>query len=1342
MLRRHQVFANQRETLGSRKDILAKGFLVAKPSDNVYVAWRDQFGTGEEKDDLVKTWAMALSEHPEDLLKRMSEGRDRMYGPKEREYNGPGGIEIERMKALKPIKGAKRAYAMGVSNQSQRDLEGPASNSKRSGIMMCEGEELQREILAVVAEANVIGLSKVDSRLKEKMDRQAEMTNCPRIGSIKNKYWTSAQLNVASMNDEKEVEDGGIQLRRRHKKEGSGESARKIADIGQFGGPHLDGGDHEGIPTAMKVLTRGNQHIEAEYFTIFDLGLSWELEEFATIYFSGLHYHSGAAAVPKATFDPQEMVYTRSTLIMYPSAHEIEGDSQVALGFIPKDTMGGLLTLNKEMRDFDSHAYDTNGISAYANYIADGLGVMDDQSYLDHFSRNMLMFMLYMARQAPREGLLRIDTGRFLSSFTMRSGQERIEASPWERGPGWTGEDTRVGKKYAEDFSKLSEEELRQLWNTDSKSDTIYGNTWIATQREEWEEHRRMMMSSIPICHATGEAEQVDTNQHSSHRRIIRDSATRTARKNPERDPLAPNKKGEKRKGKGKGKEKNNKNKVNKKKEIKEKKDIKQDCEGGVIDNRGGESENKDIEERTEEKSVGEDKKTSVIKTEEEKEIPVQDVVDSAVLGVTVDSEPLGSGEQQHAPSTKFAKHLTKDVLQAELDERTFAMVQYQLEDPLPKLGESLEDLIGYYSTLSTKFSRSNLQSTILRQDLLLLRAAIWGQLGTWKAKAWEKLDRNLHLDKGKLHWFERLAWDIYSWMTVQAQDAEFHPTTYLSPTTLPIRNGDIFKLKVGRSQRNGDSVGYAVNKAEEWVVKWTGLAQMGKEGNDVLSALFIALMEQWLGPGVLSVYKVWKAAQSIVHWILEKQHGQKGTFEEVRMAVGKIQQEVNMGEIIGICTDLHNACWDVRTTEEKERFLVFTQALKSGTLTFGDYSMVQQLLPDPGSIPTPLIAESFAPDSVPSLFPNPSLSPLTPDPMDMDTENDHSVLESSEAVLSGPGTLSSSFPTQSVSLETHLDMDVDSEDNLLEWQLDDLVDQVYLCLQLTGDDLSHVATLPDPPRKSAAGREQRIFEYLSEIAQNSNQRLPFRELGESRFHVLHSNKNPYTPKNLRTTSGFFSALMVRSIHHGTQFLLDHTPFYKDYKDWEGVYEKAKEEHPDDKKYFCDPAAYGQHCGPSRDPKNAEGYWASANDQEYNQWLLNPDGFNAQENFLLSVVKVLSGKGFYGIGKLTAFQIAVDYMRAGAFEATLKEFAETLIWVDAGAVKGLVRLGYLKKKKGKQDASDVEVAFEQVLGKLRCKWDQKRGKKGASIDMIDVEHWLCKTSPKRLGRKSYYAIYK
>lgn len=88
-----------------------------------------------------------------------------------------------------------------------------------------------------------------------------------------------------------------------------------------------------------------------EYFTIFDSGCCWRLDELCSIYFSGLHYHSGASAIPKDDFDGAS-TYTRMTLIMYPSARELEGDSQVAMGFIPMEPRHGLLTLNVEMRNF------------------------------------------------------------------------------------------------------------------------------------------------------------------------------------------------------------------------------------------------------------------------------------------------------------------------------------------------------------------------------------------------------------------------------------------------------------------------------------------------------------------------------------------------------------------------------------------------------------------------------------------------------------------------------------------------------------------------------------------------------------------------------------------------------------------------------------------------------------------------------------------------------------------------------------------------------------------------------------------------------------------------------
>ncbi|KAJ3779901.1 hypothetical protein GGU10DRAFT_337628, partial [Lentinula aff. detonsa] len=182
-----------------------------------------------------------------------------------------------------------------------------------------------------------------------------------------------------------------------------------------------------------------------------------------------------------------------------------------------------------------------------------------------------------------------------------------------------------------------------------------------------------------------------------------------------------------------------------------------------------------------------------------------------------------------------------------------------------------------------------------------------------------------------------------------------------------------------------------------------------------------------------------------------------------------------------------------------------------------------------------------------------------------------------------------------------------------------------------------------------------------------------------------------------------------------------------------------------DPKYFCDPAAYGRHCGYSRNIHQAIAYWNAVNKSEYNGWLLAPDSFpNRSGNLLLSVVRLLSGKEFPGMGKLSAFQVAVDYMKAGALVATQREFVETLIFVNAGAIKRLTEWEYLSSKVGspKRDLEEVESAFAKVMQDLKQRWDQKRGTRGRGIDMIDVEHWLCKASRKRLGRSSYNAIYK
>ncbi|KAJ3713433.1 hypothetical protein C8R42DRAFT_727320 [Lentinula raphanica] len=172
--------------------------------------------------------------------------RDRMYGPVKEQFDGPEGLAIERLKCLSPVKGADRAYAMGIT-----------------------------------AEANLLGLAKVDPTLKERMDRQAELTNCPRIGFIHNTCWPSVQLNLASIG----VGQGGSQENdgeRRSSWKEKGKEKGSLKSIGQFGGPHLDGRDHEIFPTAMKNWSKCDENIAPEYFTIYELGWVWRLEEYST----------------------------------------------------------------------------------------------------------------------------------------------------------------------------------------------------------------------------------------------------------------------------------------------------------------------------------------------------------------------------------------------------------------------------------------------------------------------------------------------------------------------------------------------------------------------------------------------------------------------------------------------------------------------------------------------------------------------------------------------------------------------------------------------------------------------------------------------------------------------------------------------------------------------------------------------------------------------------------------------------------------------------------------------------------------------------------------------------
>ncbi|KAJ3792224.1 hypothetical protein GGU11DRAFT_750336 [Lentinula aff. detonsa] len=640
----------------------------------------------------------------------------------------------------------------------------------------------------------------------------------------------------------------------------------------------------------------------------------------------------------------------------------------------------------------------------------------------------------------------------------MRSGNERIGADQWEMGPGWTGEDTRVGKEYIEDFSKLSDKEWIQLWNSDTFSDTLFGNEAVPAQKAEWAEYRKKAMSVLPICHATNELIDIDEPHHHNYRRMIRTSATRAARRDTGKGGGAKSKKKpgksapkpEKKKGKGKdGK----------------------DREGDGKDV-GGNEAGIDPSQNTE--LIG-----ALDAQQQEKRI------------ATADKEKDGEqmGQVQEVTLSVFSPPLlTKDLnqssLQNELDDVNLVLESYTDSLSLPPLVSSFGGLIQYHNSLLAVESHFDLRSRITQQDLLLLKVIIWGKLSLWKADACSFLHDHRGSPAGDLFWFNRLALDIYQWVCVRLQDKEFVPRNYL-PQGVSIVDTKPCHLQCFPARIPTDSVEFSVSKAEEWVLGWIGL----KGGEKVyVSAFFVYSMVQWLGAPVLAVSRIWKTAQNIPALLLGKTRWSRVSQEEVSAAVVELKKVVEQDTVTPLLVELQKSFFRGRGESDRERFVLLTGLA-------GEIMNSKRAFMSPEQLFT--------------------ARPLQP-------------------------TISTSFEHPSSTTDDSRPLE----------GLDSLIDQVYLCLALVGDDVSHQMLIPKPLPRSPSAKLVRIHNYLTEVSLDSDRSLPFRECGRSRSRVLASARNPYSTTYLYTVAGLFSAIMVRTILHGTEFLQDHEPFFEDHDHW------------------------------------------------------------------------------------------------------------------------------------------------------------------------------------------------
>ena len=90
---------------------------------------------------------------------------------------------------------------------------------------------------------------------------------------------------------------------------------------------------------------------------------------------------------------------------------------------------------------------------------------------------------------------------------------------------------------------------------------------------------------------------------------------------------------------------------------------------------------------------------------------------------------------------------------------------------------------------------------------------------------------------------------------------------------------------------------------------------------------------------------------------------------------------------------------------------------------------------------------------------------------------------------------------------------------------------------------------------------------FLDVVVRGGDKKLPVRHLAPSLSRVLQPG-GPYSPENLRTPAGLFSAFVFRGITHHTAFLHDHPTFFSTLDSFLSLHAKLTSQGSDER-YFC-----------------------------------------------------------------------------------------------------------------------------------------------------------------------------
>ncbi|TFK58788.1 hypothetical protein BDN72DRAFT_906413 [Pluteus cervinus] len=478
-----------------------KGYLTLSSKRGDVVLLRPMYGTGEEEDDVWKSWATnpdTLSDDDKDLMRQVREdikGTATEISPeKPRKVDGGyvGGLAFERTPLAVPVKKGERCYGITTAFQVPRQMFAPTPRNKRVPTKTGKANEATDNnvpgLINLIGLATERGLACGPPNLRKSLEIQANLTNLPRIGLDGNICHPTSQLNIATATSADSTED-------------------LKSSLGRFGGSHIDGADSTTAPTAMTILTEPHPDVDDEYFVVPELGLAWKMDEFTTILFSGLHFHGGSQPRYAVVRQAPGVHYYRLTLINYPPSTYLDHPGALAFAGLPGEK-GSVMTVGIEMRDprLDPltksyleglKAPDVERSTGQATFTYDGGELMERTSYLDNFSRNIVQMMAYFAQQVPPQYRLKFDRDNILSSFSMLDEKGvRIQAKPWPYGPGWVSSDVHIGN-------------VEDPLETDM---VPYNNAERIQAIREWNETIKSSGSTIPISVVQQEQTVIEGN--------------------------------------------------------------------------------------------------------------------------------------------------------------------------------------------------------------------------------------------------------------------------------------------------------------------------------------------------------------------------------------------------------------------------------------------------------------------------------------------------------------------------------------------------------------------------------------------------------------------------------------------------------------------------------------------------------------------------------------------------------------------------------------------------------------------------------------------------------------